>query len=178
MPPLLLPILLSPALDAQEPASGPGDGSEDLAQIESVSRIEMRFPITSCTRFKSVAYDRRDPATTTSATLFVVLVNQTDETCWWDGVSLQGTLEGTYTPSPLPPHGLGLMLESGGELKLKLKPTSGAGVRPVVELFIPPDQSVVILRALPDAEPPPLDTDPVQEAQESASESKSRRARR
>lgn len=142
-------LLLSGAL-AEPPSS---TGLDEVISIDATQRVEIRFPVENCERFKATFRDPRDPDEKTTADLRIVLENQTSDTCWFKGVALTGTLEGTYTPTPLPPKGLGIMLEAGKELILDLHPKTGAMVRPLVELFIPPGQGIILLNADP-VEPP------------------------
>ncbi len=125
---------------------------ETIVSVESERRTVFKFTIDRCTRYRGRVVDERTPEEAVDPSIVVWLVNATEETCWWDGVVLLGTLTGRATARPLPPEGLGLMLEPGKTLEIELWPDSGPGVRPVIELQLPP-QGTLVLKADPDATP-------------------------
>jgi len=136
------------------------DRTKQFIGTREAYRVEVAFTIEDCHRFKATFRDPRDPDEATTDDLRIVLINKTGETCWFQGLALSGTLKGTFTPTPLPPKGLGLMLPADKPLALDLQPEVGPRVHPVIQLFIPPGRGVLMLHAEPPPPPPEPEPEP------------------
>lgn len=136
------------------PALAQSEGLDDVKAVDETTLDAYRFSIGTCDTIRAEVLDERPADARRSPEVVIQVRNTGQEMCLYKGIVLKGFLSGTYAVSRTNNNETGFFIAPGDDIALKITLDEPEGPRHAVQMQIPPDRGIIVLKGLrtPDGE--------------------------